>query len=277
VKEFLSVNEFSKLSGIERTTLRYWDEIGLFSPARRDPENNYRYYSPEQIIGVNFISVLSELNIPLKTIGAAEKGRTPESIVLLIEQQEKRLDMELKRLHDRQAVMHERLDLIRDGIRMLKETASGGEGQLPPFSVRHRPEKVYLMGPKNYFEEGESFYGAFMRFCARSRELRINLNFPIGAFHTDMGKFVENPGRPDRFISVDPTGNYTQPAGEYLVGYVRGYYGDFGDLAERMRDYAEEHGLTCSGPVFTIYIHDEICMKDPSQYLVQASVAVSRK
>ncbi len=87
MKDSLSVNEFSKLSGIERTTLRYWDEIGLFSPARRDPDNNYRYYSPYQIISVNFVSVLSDFNIPLKTIATERDKRTPESIVSLIERQ----------------------------------------------------------------------------------------------------------------------------------------------------------------------------------------------
>ena len=94
MKNFLTVKEFSRLSGIERTTLRYWDEIGLFSPAKRDPENNYRYYSSDQIIMVNFINVLSDLNIPLKTIGEMSGKRTPESIVRLIEQREKELDME---------------------------------------------------------------------------------------------------------------------------------------------------------------------------------------
>ena len=80
MKDFLTVREFSKLSGIEVTTLHYWDDCGLFSPAKRDPENNYRCYTPDQIIGVNFITVLKSLNIPLKIINEIENERNPESI-----------------------------------------------------------------------------------------------------------------------------------------------------------------------------------------------------
>jgi effector-binding domain-containing protein len=50
-----------------------------------------------------------------------------------------------------------------------------------------------------------------------------------------------------------------------------------GDLPERMNAYAEENALTVSGPVYTLYLHDEICIKDPSQYLVQICVAVSNQ
>ncbi len=88
MKDLLTVNEFSQLSGIEKSTLRYWDEIGLFSPAKRDSDNNYRYYSPEQLIAVHFITVFSELNIPLKTISAVEKARTPETVFEFLKQQE---------------------------------------------------------------------------------------------------------------------------------------------------------------------------------------------
>ena len=74
MKDFLSTQEFSKLSGIATSTLRYWDDIGLFSPRKRNPENNCRYYTPDQMIAVKFITVLSDLKIPLKIISDAEKN-----------------------------------------------------------------------------------------------------------------------------------------------------------------------------------------------------------
>ena len=86
MKDFFSVKEFSKLTGIETSTLRFWDDIGLFSPAKRDPENNYRYYSLAQITTVNFVSTLSNLNIPLKDIAKLRKDREPENLMRLLEQ-----------------------------------------------------------------------------------------------------------------------------------------------------------------------------------------------
>ncbi|MDR1693087.1 MAG: MerR family transcriptional regulator [Oscillospiraceae bacterium] len=270
MKEFLTIKEFAKLSGIEQTTLRYWDEIGLFSPAKRNPDNLYRYYSPKQIIAVNFITVLSSLNIPLKTIGAIESDRSPEKIMELIEQQERRLDMEMQRLRECYSVMHTRLELIRNGLR-LEKGVPAGETQI---MVTTLEERNYLLGPLTGFTEGETFIEPFMRFCRQAKELRINLSYPIGGFHSDIKHFYQSPGQPERFFSLDPTGNRQIEQGRYLVGYCRGNYGEMGDLPLRMAAYAEEHSLTLKGPVYALYLHDEISLKDVSKYLAKVSIMI---
>ena len=268
MKEFLSVNEFSKFSGIEKTTLRYWDEIGLFSPAKRDPNNNYRYYSPDQFIAVHFVTVLSELNIPLKAIDAMKNERNPKSIIQLIEHHEKLLDQEMRKLQERYSVIHERRSSILEGIKALKNESS--------ISVMRMEEMAGVLGPPNTYGEGEDFRDAFSRFCLLAEELRINPNYQIGGFHETPESFLEHPGKPDRYISLDPAGNHKRPAGEYLVAYERGYYGHFGDLPERIREYASKNSLTLSGYVYTTYVFDEICLDDPSQYLVQVCIAASK-
>jgi len=267
MKEFLSIKEFSKISGIESSTLRYWDEIGLFSPARRDLTNNYRYYTPPQLIAVNFITVLSNLNIPLKTISSIENERNPESIMDLIDQQEYLLDMEMRRLRESYTTIHTRRELIKQGLK----------ADSTKISVINMPERVVVLGPKTSFKKDEPFYRPFVDFCNNAKDLRINLNYPIGGFHEDFEMFFQAPGKPNHFFSLDPTGNRILPAGEYMVAYSRGYYGEFGDLHERMAKYAKENDLLIKGEVYTIYLHDEICVKNPSQYLAQVFVAVSKE
>ncbi len=269
MKDFLSVNEFSKFSGIEKTTLRYWDEIGLFSPAKRDPNNNYRYYSPDQLIAVHFVTVLSELNIPLKAIDSMKNDRNPKSVIQLIEHQEKLLDQEMRRLQERYSVIHERRASILEGIKAAKSETD--------ILVSHLEEMAGVLGPPNAFADGEDFHDPFSRFCHLSEELRINVNYQIGGFHETPDSFLEHPGKPDRFISYDPSGNHKRPAGNYLLAYSRGYYGQFGDLPEKIKAYAAENGLILSGPAYTTYVFDEICLDDPSQYLVQVSIAASKR
>jgi len=289
MKEFLSIKEFSKLSGIETTTLRYWDEIGLFSPAKRDPENNYRYYSPEQIISVNFITVLSSLNIPLKKISEIENRRNPENIVRLIEQQEKQLDLEMSKLRECYSIIHTRRELINygirvadgfavvDGVRMDSRYAEDGAVAVDENSiaVMHTEDISLILGPRNNWKEGKGFFEPFTNFCNRADEIRINLSFPIGAMHESWEGFIKSPGEPHFWFSMDPTGNYNRPAGKYMIGFARSYYGQFGDLPQRMAVYAKENSLAISGPVYITYLHDEVCLKDPSQYLSQVCVAVS--
>ena len=288
MKEYLTIKEFSDLSGIETTTLRYWDEIGLFSPVKRDNENNYRYYSPEQMIAVNFINVLRSLHVPLKTIGETQE-RTPEKIIRLIEQQEKFLDMEMYRLRQCYSVIHARLEMMNYGTNMvngiyLKNGRIVGRNaasntvytDISKISIQYLDESAYILGPQNVFTEEEGFYEPFMNFCNKANELRVNLNFPIGALHENMESFLSSPEKPAYFISMDPTGNVIRKQGNYLVGFVLGYYGQFGDLPGRMQRCIEENSLTVSGPVYTTYLHDEVCEKDPSKYLAQVIVAISR-
>jgi len=265
-KEYMTIKEFAAFSGIEQTTLRYWEDIGLIDPAERNPENNYRYYSPLQQSTVNFISLLSSLGVPLKTISEIENQRTPESILALLEQQEQILDMEMHRLQESYAVIHNLRDTIKTGL----------EADLGEISVQRMEDAHYILGPRNEWGGEPSFFETFMHFCTEAPHLRINLNYTIGALHESVEAFMRAPGQPDYYFSIDPTGYDKRPAGDYLVGYARGYYGEFGDLPRRMMAYAEEHGLTLYGPVRVIYLHDEICMQQQDQYLARVFIAAKR-
>ncbi len=45
----MKIGQFAEISGIPIKTLRYYDTIGLFTPAHVDPSTNYRYYSQAQL------------------------------------------------------------------------------------------------------------------------------------------------------------------------------------------------------------------------------------
>ncbi len=272
MKKILTVNEFSKLTGIEKTTLRYWDDIGLFSPTVRDPETNYRGYTIDQYSAVNFITILSKLNIPLKTINVVKQNRTPARIVHLLEKHEKNLDAELRRLLESYSVIHERLRMMRYGM----EITNNNDSCVPDFTIRHMPEGKYILGPSANTYGDDRLYNTLVDFRKSAENMRINLSYPIGSYYQSMNFFVDDPGAPSNLFSSDPHGNKTWAAGDYLTGYARGSYGDFGDVPSKMMAYAAEHKLELTGPVFQMYLHDEICISDPSQYLSQFSVACTQ-
>jgi DNA-binding transcriptional MerR regulator len=265
MKDLLSINEFSQLTGIEVSTLHYWDEIGVFSPIERNPENNYRYYSIAQIPTLNFVTTLSELDVPLRTIAELRKDRNPENMLKLLEKKERELDMELRAIRLRSSIIHTRQELIRYGLR-------ADETQI---SVLPREEKALILWSRNEYGETDTFIKPLAAFISQATEQRINLSFPVGGYWESMESFEKEPSRPDRFFSIDPTGTHIRKAGKYLIGFARGYYGEMGDLPERMAAYVKENALFVSGAVYTMYLHEEICTADKSQYLSQTCVAVS--
>ena len=56
-KTLFTIREFADLHGINRRTLHYYDNIGLFSPAVKK-ENHYRMYSIRQSTELEIILAL---------------------------------------------------------------------------------------------------------------------------------------------------------------------------------------------------------------------------
>ena len=264
-KKLLSIKEFSEMSGLEQSTLRYWDDIGLFKPAYRNTDNGYRYYSPEQIIMIKFIKVLSNLHVPLKTIADISENRSPQAVLRLMDQQEELLDAQLSRLHASYSTIHTLRDILRQGI---------GVPDTREIAVQSLEAMPIMLGPRNEAGEGISFYQGFVRYCQYAKENRINLNQPIGGCYDSLERFLEAPSLPSRFFSVDPRGQDTRCAGEYLVGYALGDYTRLEEAAHRLSAYAAHQKLRVRGPVYVLYLRDEISEKDPSDFLAQVCAAL---
>lgn len=62
------IGEFSKVARVSTRLLRYYDEIGLFSPGHIDDLTGYRFYSANQLPDLNRILALKELGLSLDQI-----------------------------------------------------------------------------------------------------------------------------------------------------------------------------------------------------------------
>jgi len=262
-EQLIPASEFGKICRIPVSTLKYYDEIDLFKPYRR-ADNGYRYYSPHQIIAMSFIRVLTELGVPLSQISELESSRTPSGMLRTLHQQELELDRKLEVLRANYSVLHVHQDLIFTGMTADENAVTVEE--LPALPIR--------MGTRTNFGPDEHFYGEFARYLTSTSD--NSLVYPVGGYFDSMERYLEVSDRPSLFFSVDPSGSDERPAGRYLTGYARGYYGEPGDIAKRLALYAADHNLVCKGPVYNIFLHDEICEKDPNHYLMQATVQVKQ-
>jgi len=266
MKDFYSVHEFSVLSGIEASTLRYWDEIGIFSPIKRNPDNNYRYYSLVQLLALNFVDTLSKLGIPLKTIGELRENRDPETFISVLEKRERELDVELRRIRECSSIIHARQELIKNGLKVTDENEIS--------IIEFKEDKIFALWPRNEYQEGGNFIEPLTAFIGHAGEYHVNLAFPVGGYFDNIESFAKAPDRPDHFTSMDITGLHVRKAGRYLCGYARGYYGIANDLPERMIAYAKEHSLKLTQPLYAQYLHEETCVQEPTHYLGQYYTAV---
>lgn len=68
-----SIQQVARLSGVTSRTLRYYDEIGLLTPAAIGA-NGYRYYEEAQLLRLQQILLLRELDMDLPAIAAVVDG-----------------------------------------------------------------------------------------------------------------------------------------------------------------------------------------------------------
>lgn len=63
-----TIGEFSKIGNVSAKMLRHYDSIGLLHPKTVNPENNYRYYSQDQVQVIMLINKLKRYRFSLKEI-----------------------------------------------------------------------------------------------------------------------------------------------------------------------------------------------------------------
>jgi DNA-binding transcriptional MerR regulator len=66
--DLVSIGDFARLSGLSPRALRLYDEVGLLSPARVDPDSGYRWYGTGQVDRARLIVSLRHLGVPLARI-----------------------------------------------------------------------------------------------------------------------------------------------------------------------------------------------------------------
>ena len=64
----MSSGEFARTSGLTRKALRLYDELGLLTPVRVDPQSGYRFYAPAQLEQARLVAWLRRLGMPLAEI-----------------------------------------------------------------------------------------------------------------------------------------------------------------------------------------------------------------
>ena len=69
----MRINKVEELVGITKKNIRFYEEMGLITPARNE-ENRYREYSDEDVETLRKIKLLRQLAIPIEEISKLQKG-----------------------------------------------------------------------------------------------------------------------------------------------------------------------------------------------------------
>lgn len=114
MKEYYKIGEISKIYGIGRDSLMYYEEMGILKPFR--DKNGYRMYSISDIWRLNLIKELRSLNFSMKKIKEYLDDRNIERTNKILNEEINLIDEKIKELINYKESINKRLDSINNVI-----------------------------------------------------------------------------------------------------------------------------------------------------------------
>ena len=118
MKDYYKIGEISKIYGIGRDSLMYYEDIGILKPFR--DKNGYRMYKLSDIWRLNLIKELRSLNFPMKKIKEYLDDRNIEITKEILNKEIILIDEKIEELLSYKQNIMKRLDTINDELRNLK-------------------------------------------------------------------------------------------------------------------------------------------------------------
>ena len=83
------VGELAEFYGVSVETIRFYEKVGIVNPLRNE-ENNYRSYSKEEVISLDYIMKLREMDFSIDEIkGILKKDKLADLYDAIGEKEEK--------------------------------------------------------------------------------------------------------------------------------------------------------------------------------------------
>ena len=248
--KLFTIGQFAALHGINKKTLMWYDEIGLFKPAFIHEENGYRLYSYYQSTELEVILLLRDMNVPIRDIQEFMKNRSAGSMADLLRDKISELDRTIQglkavrsKLCSRRQEMTELLDLDLSEISLIERE--------PQYLATVQTKKYQL--PRMY----QTPYGSM---------LPVE-NLLARRFEDYSRLFIELPDTQNRM------GLHRRPGGVYLRAFCIGNWDRLPARYEAILRYAEQHHLQFSGYAYEIGIN-ELVIDRIEDYITKIEIPV---
>lgn len=108
----MKISELSKLTGVKKETIRYYESIGLLTPDRNT--NGYRKYTEQELKDLSFILKLKRLSIPLNEVKMLMDIKRQNTSIACKEETLHFLDRYIKISQDKLAFLTKSIDILVD-------------------------------------------------------------------------------------------------------------------------------------------------------------------
>ena len=250
--KLLTIGQFAALHGINKKTLMWYDEAGLFKPVCINPENGYRYYSYYQSSVLETILLLRELNVSIEEIRAFMENRSAAGMEQLLREKIEDLDRDMEHLKAvRKTLSNQRQNMLTLLTMDLSE-----------ISVVEKSERslvtVGINGDTSFDRQVEMITAQTRKYRLRrlhdaSYGTMISVeNLYAGQFEDYSALFIEIP------FPIRKTGLHIQPGGQYLRAFYTGPWEEMTRFYEKILDYACKNHIELTGFSYESIINESV-------------------
>lgn len=267
-KYLYTTGQFAKLNGINRRTLHYYDEIGLFSPEFKE-ENGYRYYTCFQTVQLELIVTLRKIGLSIDEIIRYQQRPSGVSFADLITEKKQLIDKSIQELLNTKTFLEQKSNKLS-----LSLTAKDGEIEIITLPER----RILLSDPiTGAYDDGDfavagdfslrlkSIFGLYDNFGSRILANQI-LN---GSCH-DYDCFFAY-GREDTEVY-----DTVRPAGTYLRAFCAGGWDKLEAVYQNIVQFAEKNQMDLFGYAYEEGLN-EMCLQDRDDYITMIIIGCKRR
>ena len=270
-KQTFSIGEIAKMHNIAESTLRYYDQIGIFQPKVVDPKSKYRYYTMDQFAQLDIIKFLRNMEIPLSEIKQYIHRRNPAIALELLEKQQQMVIRKQQELTLMKKIIDNKIDTIQTGL------------QAEPFTVSFKqlPSRTIAS-----IELGAKTSDEMLDYYITSLQNDL-LSLDYTLFTGDIGMSVakasllqkkyQDYNRIFIVLHYPPEQNEhltKLPAGIYACMYHRGTYEQTEITYERLFEEIATRGYEITGDAVELGIIDLSVAQDDNEYVTEIQIPV---
>ena len=263
----LTVSQFAKLHNVNKRTLHYYDEIGIFSPDYKG-DNGYRYYDYMQGIDFEYIKMLKELNMGLDEIKKYIDNPNEEDFKEIAEVKIKEIDQEIRTLNRRREVLEDKLNKLNKCDDLRKKNS---------VKVIECEEQKFFYTPFKFEDDDLKQLISHIKDVWTVDEYCKGIGSFISVDKIQMGEFEEYDGLFIEMLedmeSKNTKNTIIKPKGKYICAYHMGDWDTLPDFYGEIVKYAEENNLTLVGYSFEIGMND-FAISDMEDYITQIMIRV---
>ena len=267
-KYYYTTGQFAKLSGINKRTLHYYDEIGLFSPECRE-ENGYRYYTCFQTVQLELIITLRKIGLSIEEILRYQQNPSGDSFAELIAEKKSLIDKSIRELLNTKAFLEQKSNKLSVSM-----GAEHGKVKL----ITLPEQRLLLSGPITGAYDDADFAAAG-DFSLRLKSifgLYDNFGSRIAAEEIINGRCHNNDcffayGRQDTEVY-----DAIRPAGDYLRTFCIGGWEKLEEVYGAVRQFAEENQLELSGYAYEEGLN-EMSLRGRDDYITMITIGCGKK